>query len=161
MTARRRSVDSAKAIPSSTKIPITPISQSPAAAASPIHTPLALTLSAVLALGAGSAVAAGLGQTANATAAPKTALVIAGAAANDPQVLADAKEAATLSHADLRVVHTTGDQLGVTHLFAVGGYEKVVTVDVDQRIAIAPVNERYPDTQFISASPRDFAPALR
>jgi hypothetical protein len=114
----------------------------------PLRTRVAQIVAIVLAVMAGSAVAAGLAQTAETTRAPKTALVVAGAAASDTDTLAEARDA----HADLRVVHTTAEVLGVTHMLAARGYDRVVTVGVDERTAVKPVREKYPDTRFEAAT---------
>ena len=71
-------------------------------------------------------------------------LLVAGKAAENPTVLARAKAAADRTGAQLRVAHTTADQLGVTHMFAARGYDTIVTVGVDRRIAIAPVADALP-----------------
>jgi hypothetical protein len=106
---------------------------------------------AVLALFAGSAVAAALAETAETT-KPKVALVVAGSAATQPAVLASARETAERTHAQLRVVPTAAEELGVTHLLAANHYDTVITFGVDRRIAIDPVAARYPETRFVEAS---------
>ena len=106
----------------------------------------------VLALFAGSAVAATLAQPADRNA---VALVIAGEAAERPDILARAEAAAARNGAQLRIVRTNADQLGATHLFAARGYDAVVTVGADRRIAIAPVEKRFPETRFVEAAPRE------
>jgi hypothetical protein len=107
----------------------------------------------VLALFAGSAVAATLTQPADRDA---VALVIAGDAAERPDIIARAEAAAARTGAPLRIVRTSADQLGATHLFAARGYDAVVTVGADRRIAIAPVEKRFPETRFVESAPRDF-----
>src|SRR3954447_25684619 len=62
----------------------------------------------------------------------KTAVVIAN---GDAAAITAARE----SGADVRVVRALAEQLGVTHMLAAQGYDVVVTVGVDRRIAIAPV----------------------
>jgi basic membrane lipoprotein Med (substrate-binding protein (PBP1-ABC) superfamily) len=104
-----------------------------------------------LALLAGSAVAAGLAQTAE-NDRPKVAIVVAGQAAGQPAVVERARKLAADSDAQLRVPRTTADQLGVTHLLAASGYDKVITVGVDRRVAITPVAARYPETRFVESS---------
>jgi basic membrane lipoprotein Med (substrate-binding protein (PBP1-ABC) superfamily) len=104
-----------------------------------------------LALVAGSAVAAGLAQTAE-TDQPKVAIVVAGQAAQQPAVVERARALAAEQGAQLRVPRTTADQLGVTHLLAASGYDEVITVGVDRRVAIAPVAARFPDTRFVERS---------
>jgi basic membrane lipoprotein Med (substrate-binding protein (PBP1-ABC) superfamily) len=114
----------------------------------PLRTKIAVLTATVLAVTAGSAVAAGLAQTAENTGA-KTALVVAGAAASDKDGLAEARQDA---HADLRVVRTNAEELGVTHMLAARGYDRVVTVGVDERTAVKPVRAKYPDTRFEAAT---------
>ena len=81
---------------------------------------------------------------------PKVAVVVAGQAAEQPSVVARARDIATRRGAQLRVVHTTADQLGVTHLLAASRYDEVLTIGVDRRIAIDPVAARFPDTRFVA-----------
>jgi hypothetical protein len=115
----------------------------------PLRTRIAQSsaIALVLALTAGSAVAAGLAPKSETTNAPKTALVVAGAAANDTHDLAQARSA----HADLRVVHANAEELGVTHMLAARGYDRVVVVGVDERTAVKPVRAKYPGTRFVAA----------
>jgi basic membrane lipoprotein Med (substrate-binding protein (PBP1-ABC) superfamily) len=103
---------------------------------------------------AGSAVAATLGHTADRRSSDtgSKAIVIAGQAADDAQLV----ERARRINPDLRVVHTNAEQLGVTVMLAARGYDEVVTVGVDRRTAIAPVQRRYPDTRFVVAETGDF-----
>lgn len=89
---------------------------------------------------------------------PKVAYVVAGAAAEQPAVVERVREVASREGAQLRVPLTTADQLGVTHLLAASGYDEVITIGVDRRIAIDPVAARYPATSFIEAGPS--TPAL-
>jgi basic membrane lipoprotein Med (substrate-binding protein (PBP1-ABC) superfamily) len=112
----------------------------------------------VLALFAGSAVAAAVAQTESAK--PQVVLLVAGKAAENPQVLARAKAATDRTGAQLRVAHTTADQLGVTHLFAARGFEKIVTVGVDRRIAIDPVADHYPGVRFVATDSNQLDHAL-
>ena len=107
-----------------------------------IRTRIAQFVGVVLALFAGSAVAAAVAQTERVK--PEIVLLVAGKAAENPTVLARAKAASDRTGAQLRVAHTTADQLGVTHLFAARGYDTIVTVGVDRRIAVDPVADRYP-----------------
>ena len=118
-----------------------------------IQTRVAQLAVVVLAVFAGSAVAATLAQPADRNA---VALVIAGEAAERPDILARAEAAAARTGAQLRIVRTSADQLGTTHLFAAQGYDAVVTVGADRRNAIAPVQKRFSQTRFIEATPRDF-----
>ena len=82
---------------------------------------------------------------------PKVAVVVAGQAAEQPSVVARARDIAADRGAQLRVTHTTADELGVTHLLAASRYDEVLTIGVDRRIAIDPVTARYPDTRFTAA----------
>jgi basic membrane lipoprotein Med (substrate-binding protein (PBP1-ABC) superfamily) len=83
---------------------------------------------------------------------PKVAVVVAGQAAEQPSVVARARDIAADRGAQLRVTHTTADELGVTHLLAASGYDQVITVGVDRRVAITPVAARYPETRFVELS---------
>lgn len=104
-----------------------------------------------LALVAGSAVAAGLAHTAE-NDHPQVAIVVAGHAADQPAIVERARRAAEDTGAQLRVPRTSAEQLGVTHMLAAAGYDRVVTVGVDRRVAIAPVAARYPETRFVEVS---------
>jgi len=79
---------------------------------------------------------------------PKVAVVVAGQAAEQPSVVARARDIAADRGAQFRVTHTTADQLGVTHMLAASRYDEVLTIGVDRRIAIDPVAARYPQTRF-------------
>ena len=92
-------------------------------------------------------VAVGLAQ--SAPTQPKVAYVVSGDAAEQPAVIARVRTLAEHDGAQLRVTHTTADQLGVTHLLAASGYDQVKTVGVDRRIAIDPVAARFPETRFV------------
>jgi basic membrane lipoprotein Med (substrate-binding protein (PBP1-ABC) superfamily) len=113
-----------------------------------LRTRIAQFVGVALALFAGSAVAAATAQTERVQ--PEVVLVVAGEAAENPAVLARAKAASDRSGAQLRVAHTTADQLGVTHLFAARGYDTIVTVGVDRRIAITPVADAFPQVRFVA-----------
>ena len=67
---------------------------------------------------------------------PKVAVVVAGQAAEQPSVVARARDIAADRGAQLRVTHTTADQLGVTHCWPLARYDEVLTIGVDRRIAI-------------------------
>jgi hypothetical protein len=79
---------------------------------------------------------------------PKVAVVVAGQAAEQPSVVARARDIAADRGAQLRVTHTTADMLGVTHMLAASRYDEVLTIGVDRRIAIEPVTARFPNTRF-------------
>ena len=81
---------------------------------------------------------------------PKVAVVVAGQAAEQPSVVARARDIAADRGAQLRVTHTTADELGVTHRLAAASYDEVLTIGVDRRIAIDPVTARFPDTRFVA-----------
>jgi hypothetical protein len=111
---------------------------------------LAQFVGVALALFAGAAVAAGLAQTSDND--QKVAIVVSGRAAEQPTVVARVRAVAEDRGAQLRVTHTTADELGVTHLLAASGYDEVITVGVDRRIAIDPVSARFPETRFVESS---------
>lgn len=90
----------------------------------------------------------------------KGAIVVAGAAATDKAVLAQAHAAADATGADLKVVRTDAEQLGVIHLLAARGYDEVVTVGVDRRTAIAPVAGKYPHVRFVAAGASGLGAAI-
>jgi basic membrane lipoprotein Med (substrate-binding protein (PBP1-ABC) superfamily) len=81
---------------------------------------------------------------------PKVAVVVAGQAAEQPSVVARARDIAAEWGAQLRVTHTTADELGATHVLAASRYDEVLTIGVDRRIAIDPVASRFPDTRFVA-----------
>jgi hypothetical protein len=83
---------------------------------------------------------------------PKVAVVVAGQAAEQPSVVARARDIAADRGAQLRVTHTTADELGVTHLLAASRYDEVLTIGVDRRIAIDPVASRFAHTHFVELS---------
>jgi hypothetical protein len=123
-----------------------------------IRTRIAQLVGVALALFAGSAVAAATAQTERVQ--PEVVLVVAGEAAENPAVLARAKAATDRTGAQLRVAHTTADQLGVTHGFAVRGYDTIVTLGVDRRIAVEPVADRFPGVRFIATDSNQLDHAL-
>ena len=61
---------------------------------------------------------------------------------------------------DLRVVQRDAEQLGVLHTLAARGYDRVFTVGVDRRTAIAPVAEKYPRTRFVAAKANGLGAAM-
>ena len=93
----------------------------------------------------------------------RAVVVVDAAAASDPAVLAEARAAVAAAGEDaqLRVPRTATEQLGVTHLFAARGYDVVVGVGLDRRVAVAPVASHYPTTRFVTAAPGKVAAALR
>lgn len=92
----------------------------------------------------------------------RAVVVVDAAAARDPAVLAEARDAVAAAgdDAQLRVPRTATEQLSVTHLFAARGFGLVVGVGLDRRVAVAPVASHYPDTRFVSATPGEVAAAL-
>ncbi|HEX6026242.1 MAG TPA: hypothetical protein VFZ00_29885 [Solirubrobacter sp.] len=117
---------------------------------STIRTRIAQFVGVVLALFAGSAVAAALADTPG-DGPPRSVLLVAGEAAENPRVLAQAKAATDRTGAQLRVVHSTADELGVAHLFAALDYDEIVTVGADRKRAIDPVAKQFPDVRFVNA----------
>jgi hypothetical protein len=97
------------------------------------------------------------------TAERRAVVVVDAAAASDPAVLAEARAAVAAAGEDaqLRVPRTATEQLGVTHLFAARGYDVVVGVGLDRRVAVAPVASHYQTTRFVTAAPGKVAAALR
>jgi hypothetical protein len=104
---------------------------------------LALAVAAVFAISGTAALTAQGDQ-------PKVAVVVAGQAAEQPAVVARARQIAEDRGAQLRITHTTADELGATHLLAASRYDEVLTIGVDRRIAIDPVAARFPDTRFVA-----------
>src|SRR5689334_18089783 len=84
------------------------------------RTRVAAYTAVALAALAGSAVAATLGHPAK-THNAKSAMVIAGDAANDAQLIERARQ----QDPDTRVVHSYAEQLGVTVMLAARGYDEV------------------------------------
>ena len=114
-----------------------------------------------LALGAGiAALFAGSAIASPEDSTSKRAIVVAGAAAKDKAALTQAHAVAEATDADLKVVPTNAEQLGVIHMLAARGYDQVVTVDVDRRTAIAPVSEKYPRVRFVAAKANGLGAAM-
>jgi basic membrane lipoprotein Med (substrate-binding protein (PBP1-ABC) superfamily) len=92
----------------------------------------------------------------------RVVVVVDAAAGNDPAVLDEARAAVARagSEAQLRVPRTSTEQLSVTHYFAAQGYDLVVGVGLDHRVAVTPVAEKYPETTFVSAEPGHVTPAV-
>jgi hypothetical protein len=86
-----------------------------------------------------------------------TVVVLGGRAAESPALIERASALADRAHAQLRVPRTAGDELGVTHLFAARHYATVIAVDLDARVAVAPVQARYPGTRFVEVDPTEGA----
>ena len=109
-----------------------------------IQTRLALA-AGIAAVFAGSAIASPEDLTS------QRAIVVAGAAVTDKAALTRAHAVAQATGADLKVVRTTAEELGVVHLLAARGYDTVVTMGVDRRSVVAPVAEKYPRVRFVAA----------
>jgi hypothetical protein len=87
----------------------------------------------------------------------KVLVVLGGTAAQSPALIEQARDAvanATGVEAQLRVPKTATDELGVTHMAAARHYDEIITVDLDQRVSVEPVAERYPTVRFV-ATPAD------
>jgi hypothetical protein len=87
---------------------------------------------------------------------PRVLVVLAGRAAEDPALVQRAQALvadADGAQAQLRVPRTTTEQLAVTHLFAVRGYDEIIGVGLDGRVAVAPVRARYRSVRFTAAAP--------
>jgi basic membrane lipoprotein Med (substrate-binding protein (PBP1-ABC) superfamily) len=106
--------------------------------------------------------ATGCVQAAAAAPERQVVVVVDAAAGRDPAVLAEARAAVRQAGdgAQLRVPRTSTEQLSVTHYFAAQGYDVVVGIGLDRRVAVAPVEDRYPDTRFVAAQPGDVTPTL-
>src|SRR5690242_7605368 len=92
---------------------------------------------------------------------PRVAVVVT---ADDRAAVARAEAVVAAAHgADvaLRVPRTPTEQLQVTHLLAAAGYDAVVTVGLDRRIAVDPVARRYSGVRFIAADQATLAAAVR
>jgi basic membrane lipoprotein Med (substrate-binding protein (PBP1-ABC) superfamily) len=89
---------------------------------------------------------------------PRVAVVVN---AGDHAAVARAEAVARGADVALRVPRTPTEQLQVTHLLAVAGYDAVVGVGLDRRIAVAPVARRFPAVRFIAADEATLAAAVR
>jgi len=120
-------------------------------------TPRILLLAALVAL-----VVIGGSQLASAAPQRRVVVVVDAAAGQDPAVLAEARAAVARAgdEAELRVPGTPTEQLSVTHYFAARGYDLVVGVGLDERVAVTPVAAKYPHTQFLAARPGQIARAV-
>jgi basic membrane lipoprotein Med (substrate-binding protein (PBP1-ABC) superfamily) len=101
-------------------------------------------------------------QAAPAAPEQRVVVVVDAAAGRDQAVLDEARAAVARagSEAQLRVPRTATEQLSVTHYFAAKGYDLVVGVGLDRRVAVAPVAAKFPHTVFVSARPGHVAQAL-
>jgi basic membrane lipoprotein Med (substrate-binding protein (PBP1-ABC) superfamily) len=110
-----------------------------------LRTTLAATAAALAAAGCATAAAEGPRQ-------PKTVIVLGGQAARSPAQIERAQAVAEREGAQLRVPQTSTEELGVTHLFAARGYDRIVAVDLDRHVSVDPVAERYPGVRFVVTS---------
>jgi basic membrane lipoprotein Med (substrate-binding protein (PBP1-ABC) superfamily) len=111
-------------------------------------------LPTTLAAAALAVAGAGCAQVAEGT-QDKVVVVLGGRAARSPALIERAQKAvaeATGAEVQLRVPQTATEELGVTHLFAARRYDTVIAVDLDARVSVAPVAERYPDLRFVATS---------
>ena len=120
-------------------------------------TPRSLIIAGLLAL-----VLVGVSQVASAAPERRVVVVVDTTAGQDPAVLAEAEATVARSHgtAELRVTRTPTEQLSVTHYFAARGYDLVVGVGLDDRVAVTPVARKFPHTQFLAARPGQIARAI-
>jgi hypothetical protein len=108
---------------------------------------LAAPIAALAVAGCTTAVAAGPHH-------DKTVVVLGGDAAKSPAAIEQAKAAvARMDGATLRVPQSSTEELGVTHLFAARGYDTIVAIDLDRRVSVDPVAERYPGVRFTDRLP--------
>ena len=109
---------------------------------------------AALAAFAGVAQAAG---DADPPARDGVAVVLAGKAAQRHDLIA------ALKGIPVRVPRSGAEQLAVAHLLAARGERTVIGVGLDRRVAVVPVERRYPGTRFeaVPADARALARAVR
>jgi len=110
------------------------------------RTLFAAPIAALAVAGCSTAVAAGPHQ-------DKTVIVLGGQAAHSPAAIDRAQAVAERTGAQLRVPQSSTEELGVTHLFAARGYDTIVAIDLDSRVSVAPVAERYPSVRFTHTLP--------
>ena len=96
-----------------------------------------------------------------AAAAPERRVVVVIDSSAGPAALAEARAAveAAGDGVQLRAPRTATEQLSVTHLFAARGFD-VIGVGLDSDVAVAPVAEKYPGTQFAATAPGTIAATL-
>jgi basic membrane lipoprotein Med (substrate-binding protein (PBP1-ABC) superfamily) len=101
-------------------------------------------------------------QAAPASPERRVVVVVDAAAGRDPAVLDEARAVVARAGdgAQLRIPRTSIEQLSVTHYFAAQGYDLVIGVGLDQRVAVTPVVEKFPRTTFVDARPGQVARAL-
>lgn len=120
-------------------------------------TPRSLFIAGLLALAL-----VGVSQVATAAPERRVVVIVDTTAGDDPAVLAEAEAAVARSHgtAELRVTRSPTEQLSVTHYFAARGYDLVVGVGLDDRVAVRPVTRKFPHTRFLTAQPGEIARAI-
>jgi basic membrane lipoprotein Med (substrate-binding protein (PBP1-ABC) superfamily) len=101
-------------------------------------------------------------QTASAAPERRVVVVVDASAGADPAVLDEARAAVKAAGpaAQLRVPRTPTEQLSVTHYFAIRGYDLVVGVGLDKRVAVTPVARKFPHTRFLAVRPGQIARAI-
>ena len=107
------------------------------------------------------------GEAASRTESPQRVLVVVDASSGHDAAL-ESRAASALRRAErtgavdgqLRVPRTPTEQLSVTRYFAAQGYDRVVAVGLDRRVAIDPVAARYPDVRFQIVGERALGAAL-
>jgi hypothetical protein len=101
-------------------------------------------------------------QVASAAPQRRVVVVVDATAGRDPAVLAEARSVVERAgdEAQLRVPRTPTEQLAVTHYFAARGYDLVIGVGLDRRVAVTPVARKFPCTHFVAARPGEIARAL-
>jgi basic membrane lipoprotein Med (substrate-binding protein (PBP1-ABC) superfamily) len=121
-----------------------------------------MTLRSILIAGLLGLALVGVSQVASAAPERRVVVVVDATAGQDPAVLAEAEAAVAASdgEATLRVPRTATEQLSVTHYFAAQGYDAIIGVGLDDRVAVAPVAAKYPHTRFLAARPGHVARAL-
>ena len=94
----------------------------------------------------------------------RVAVVVGGRAAANPALLAQAGALAARAHGadvQLRIARTPTEELAVTHVLAVEGYDAVITLDLDRSVSVAPVARRFPHVRFLSARPATLPATVR
>ena len=121
-----------------------------------------MTLRSLITAGLLGLALVGVSQVASASPERRVVVVVDAAAGKDPAVLAEAEAAVAASggEATLRVPRTATEQLSVTHYFAAKGYDAIIGVGLDDRVAVDPVAAKYPHTRFLAARPGHVARAL-
>jgi basic membrane lipoprotein Med (substrate-binding protein (PBP1-ABC) superfamily) len=101
-------------------------------------------------------------QVASAAPERKVVVVVDASAGTDPAVVAEARAAVDRAGGEgqLRVPRTTTEQLSVTHYFAVRGYDLIIGIGLDRRVAVGPVAEKFPRVRFVAARPGRVAAEL-